>query len=95
MAGRFPATWPINYSAGAREVSGQLASEPVSGEGNRETEVKERMGDWWRVGWILTAPHAHVLADSLGEALMGTVHLNSDNIFTQLQSCQLGTLDRK
>lgn len=41
MAGRFPATWPINYSAGAREVSGQLASEPVSVEGKGGKGVKE------------------------------------------------------
>lgn len=53
MAGRFPATWPINYSAGAGEVSGQLASEPVSEEGMGETGVKERMGDWWGVGGFL------------------------------------------
>lgn len=36
MDGRFPATWPINYSAG--EVSGQLASEPVSEKVKGEKE---------------------------------------------------------
>lgn len=42
MAGRFPATWPINYSAG--EVFGQLASEPVSVKGKGETGEKEWKG---------------------------------------------------
>lgn len=44
MAGRFPATWLIIYSAGAGEVSGQLASEPVSVEEKGATGVKERIG---------------------------------------------------
>lgn len=83
MAGRFPATWPINYSAGAGEVSGQLASEPVSVEGNGETEVNLCKGVGGK-GGAHTAAHAHLLADSLGEAMKGTVHLNSDNIFSQI-----------
>lgn len=60
MAGRFPATWLINYSAEAGEVSGQLASEPVSEEGNKSERENGGL-----VGRVPTAPHAHLLADSL------------------------------
>lgn len=35
-------------------------------------------------GGFPSGPHAHLLADSLGEAMMGTAHLNSDNIFSQI-----------
>lgn len=36
------------------------------------------------VGRVPTIPRAHLLADSLGEAMMGTAPLNSDNIFSEI-----------